>query len=344
MSIRVADRKLLWGRSRNRCAFPDCSQLLTVDLHDPESEVLGEAGVVLGEEAHIRSSQDGGPRHDGEYPPERLDSYANLILLCPTHHTLVDKDGGRGFTVEDLEKMRSNHEGALQQLESAAAERKRVADERLAAAIQVWEAKAMLDEWQNLTWSLNTPVPYIREPLRDGLFELGEWLLARDWPKTSPHVREAFDRFLGVVRVLTAHVAQSFVRVGESNRWQLERKYKELKKWNPPLYEELIAEHRVQCTMTYFLAIELTRAANRIIAAVREEVDPLYRFDEGVLLLREGDGIFEHNIVRIEYQERNWGDPFPPLSLQILRIVVEETAAEDGIDADDVNPYRLFDL
>lgn len=58
----------------------------------------------------------------------------------------------------------------------------------------------------------------------------------------------------------------------------------------------------------------------------------------------EGDGIFEHNIVRIEYQERNWGDPFPPLSLQILRTALKEKAAEDGIDADEVDPYRLFDL
>lgn len=119
MSIGVAERKKLWGLARNQCAFPPCSARLlepladaangegTDDVHDASRET-----VVIGEEAHIRSGQEGGPRYDSSYDPKLIDTYENLILLCPTHHTLIDKDNGRGFSVGDLVKMRRGHEQA----------------------------------------------------------------------------------------------------------------------------------------------------------------------------------------------------------------------------------------
>jgi hypothetical protein len=45
MGIGLPDRKILWGRAGNRCAFPDCRQELIC---------LGaSASTVVGEEAHI---------------------------------------------------------------------------------------------------------------------------------------------------------------------------------------------------------------------------------------------------------------------------------------------------
>lgn len=340
MSIGVADRKLLWGRSHNECAYPDCRQELTVDLADRESRVLAQSGVVLGEEAHIRSGRPAGPRYDSDYPSEQIDSYANLVLLCPTHHTLVDKDSGSGFSVSQLETMRADHEARMRDGEDEEAERRRILSERMAAAIQVWEEKASIEQWQNLTWMLNYPVPYLRDGLRDSLFDVGEWLLARDWPPGYPHIREAFGRFGEVVRVLVEHINESFLRVGDSNRWEVERAYKEIP-WNPPLYEQLISRHRLNCAVTWFLILELTRSANWIIAAVRAELDPLYRFDEGILLMREGDGILRNHIVRIEYQGRVWGDPFPPLSLDGIKQAITDRAAEEGVEEDDVDLIAL---
>lgn len=119
MSIGVAERKKLWGLARNECAFPSCSVRLLEHLADAavegnEGETGGTSGetVVIGEEAHIRSGQEGGPRYDANYDSKLIDTYENLILLCPTHHTLIDKDNGRGFSVRDLVKMRRGHEHA----------------------------------------------------------------------------------------------------------------------------------------------------------------------------------------------------------------------------------------
>ncbi|MEU3185160.1 hypothetical protein ABZ707_13300 [Streptomyces sp. NPDC006923] len=112
MAIRDVDRKLLWGRSGNECAFPGCWQELTVDLG---AEPALQKAVVLGEEAHIVAREDEGPRGDPGVPLADRNAYDNLILLCPTHHTLVDKDHGSDFPVDALLAMKRAHEAAVVQ-------------------------------------------------------------------------------------------------------------------------------------------------------------------------------------------------------------------------------------
>ena len=108
MTISDKDRKLLWGRSRNLCAFPQCRQPLTANQHDAASDEAFE--TVLGEEAHIRSAKPSGPRHDPTFPTHKIDSYDNLILLCRVHHRLIDDNGGRAYDVQTLVRMRTGHE------------------------------------------------------------------------------------------------------------------------------------------------------------------------------------------------------------------------------------------
>lgn len=102
MGIAVRDRKVLWARAHNQCAYPACLQELI------EAPDMVDGSTVLGEEAHIRAQSPGGARFDPGYA--EVDSYENLLLLCPTHHTLIDKDDGTRFTVAGLLKMKSDHE------------------------------------------------------------------------------------------------------------------------------------------------------------------------------------------------------------------------------------------
>lgn len=108
MSITMPTVKVLWTRAHDCCAFPTCAQLLTEDSVDATT---GEGFVtVVGEQAHIRSRTADGPRYDPDYDQSKLDSYENLILLCPTHHTMVDANQGAGYTVDQLIEMRAKHE------------------------------------------------------------------------------------------------------------------------------------------------------------------------------------------------------------------------------------------
>lgn len=343
MSINVVARKLLWGRSGNRCAFPGCGQALTVDLGDPESGILAASGVILGEEAHIRSAQPTGPRYDAEYPGGQIDAYPNLILLCPTHHTLIDKNGADDFSVESLERMRREHEEKVAASDAPSDAAARALEERLVAAVAYWESQ-VADIWESLTAGLNHPVPGLSSDSLEQLSTLARWLLAKDWPIGYPKIRMAFGRFNEVLGLLMELVHGHFEGVDRTSWLELERPHKRLGRWDSPLYRELLTELQVNQAMTWFLTTELTRAANLVIHAVREELDPLYRFQEGVLLMRDGDGIIVSQIVRVEYSEFDWDKPLPELSLRGITDRIQAIAQEKHITPDMVGPHAVYDI
>lgn len=106
MAISNRTRKHLWSRAGNQCAFPGCLQVLSTDVVVTSS---GESiPTLIADEAHIRAQSPGGPRYDPGYAD--VDGFANLLLLCNTHHTLVDANDGIGYSVDDLIKMKSEHE------------------------------------------------------------------------------------------------------------------------------------------------------------------------------------------------------------------------------------------
>ncbi len=94
-------RKILWGRSGNRCAI--CRQELVV------ARTALDSASVIGEECHITSGKKNGPRFDADFPSDEIDHFHNLILLCRDHHKMVD-DQRSTYTVEGLRQLKSGHE------------------------------------------------------------------------------------------------------------------------------------------------------------------------------------------------------------------------------------------
>ena len=88
----------LYLRSGNRCAFPGCRQpLMTQD------------GVLVGEIAHIEAALPSGPRFRASMTNEERRAFGNLLLMCGTHHTIIDKDIAR-WTIERLTELKKAHE------------------------------------------------------------------------------------------------------------------------------------------------------------------------------------------------------------------------------------------
>jgi hypothetical protein len=50
---------------------------------------LGENGIA--EFAFIRHSMAAGPRYDPTWLEEKLATADNIVVLCPTHHAVIDK-------------------------------------------------------------------------------------------------------------------------------------------------------------------------------------------------------------------------------------------------------------
>jgi hypothetical protein len=100
--------KRLFAHSANRCPFPKCTSAL----------VVGES--VVGEICHIEADQPGGPRYNARQTPAERHGYDNLILMCPTHHKVIDDDE-ETYTVEKVKAMKAKHEANAGTLDDAEA-------------------------------------------------------------------------------------------------------------------------------------------------------------------------------------------------------------------------------
>ena len=67
--------------------------------------------MVIGEEAHIVGEKPGAARYEALEPSAR-DGYENRILLCPTDHTIVDKQE-EAWPTERLRHAKTDHENLM---------------------------------------------------------------------------------------------------------------------------------------------------------------------------------------------------------------------------------------
>ena len=98
--------KILWANSGNICAFPECNIRIT--------GLAEKTSYTLGEMAHIKGNKHGSNRYDSDQSDKDRHDHTNLILLCPTHHTLIDKPENESiYTVNQLKKIKKDHEASV---------------------------------------------------------------------------------------------------------------------------------------------------------------------------------------------------------------------------------------
>ena len=95
----------LFALSGNQCAFPGCSNQVT--LHEDD-----ERPVTVGQRAHVIAVGRQGPRSEAAGPMDHLDSVENLILLCHECHTRIDQNP-RIYSVAVLTKYKLDHEAKV---------------------------------------------------------------------------------------------------------------------------------------------------------------------------------------------------------------------------------------
>jgi hypothetical protein len=120
-SITEHTRKRLWTRARGVCAFPGCDQELLRPTPDRSED------TIVGIECHIVAQRDhpSVARSVSSFTEEELErwaglierrhSYANLVIMCPAHSTVID-DPEQGYTVEQVVEMKRAHEDAADRL------------------------------------------------------------------------------------------------------------------------------------------------------------------------------------------------------------------------------------
>lgn len=93
----------LYVQAGGRCEFDGCNRYL---LEHYPTEVVGN----FAEQAHIYAFNEAGPRGEESGRPADINSLANLILLCPGCHHLVDSVSPGDYTVATLMKFKCEHE------------------------------------------------------------------------------------------------------------------------------------------------------------------------------------------------------------------------------------------
>ena len=96
--VKESTAKEVWYKAGGRCAFS----------HKMELALDGSAGLI-GELAHIIGRGTKGPRANIRFPRDKVNSQANLLLLCPTHHSEVDTNAHE-WPTSRLQRMKQRHE------------------------------------------------------------------------------------------------------------------------------------------------------------------------------------------------------------------------------------------
>jgi hypothetical protein len=101
MSISADVKRKLWASSGGYCSKPDCNR----DLFP----FFESAGIInIDEFAHIIGQKKDGPRGDNPLPLNERDEFKNIILLCPTCHTIIDKNP-KLFPDKLIREWKENH-------------------------------------------------------------------------------------------------------------------------------------------------------------------------------------------------------------------------------------------
>lgn len=101
MSVSNKTKTKLFGKSALRCAI--CREVLVVDMENSDKF------SITGEICHIIAQEPNGPRGDASVSEKYLDSYDNLIILCRTHHKVID-DNPTEYPIEPLKQIKTEHE------------------------------------------------------------------------------------------------------------------------------------------------------------------------------------------------------------------------------------------
>ena len=126
-SVDANTLRFLYGKSGNKCAFPDCCE-----------PIFEDDGTLTGECCHIEAFSQGGVRYNADTTVEEKNAEGNLLLLCARHHKIIDTHP-QEYTTERLREMKHTHEQQYSR-------ETRVLNSNMVLALQ----QSMRNYWQEL--------------------------------------------------------------------------------------------------------------------------------------------------------------------------------------------------
>lgn len=113
--IPISTKRKLWVVTAGRCQYPGCTELLWRD--SVTYQELNKSYI-----AHIEAVSEGGARYNKILARDKskLHEFSNLMLLCDTHHRLIDNVSSNGVephihhSVDKLKRIKRSHEEMIE--------------------------------------------------------------------------------------------------------------------------------------------------------------------------------------------------------------------------------------
>jgi hypothetical protein len=145
--ISAAVKRALWAESAGYCANPDCHEDL-IRLFENQSI------SSIDELAHIIAQSSAGPRGAGSAEGDR-DAFDNILVLCPTCHTLIDKNPD-SYPPQLLRKWKHAHRTAIRAIFGKTFENRELLREHLQNILR--RNKALFDQYGPLSTAASNPL------------------------------------------------------------------------------------------------------------------------------------------------------------------------------------------
>lgn len=279
MKILEKDLKLLWGRSGNLCA------LCRIELSSDKKTATKE--YPLGEQAHIVAEVNNGPRGDSQLTLYERNSYSNLILLCPTHHTIIDKDP-KYYSVEKLQLIKSKHELWVREKLSNGIDLHNEAKDLIYASLVDMVVNCLnLEHWDSWSSHLLGSLHGMEYAQKQSLVDLQIKVSKTLWPGKYPELEKA----IKLLAKLFGDVVGTFLEHSELTG---EGDYKGVKFYKyyygkeQSLINEKVAEYNSWEESLSTSMHEATKSLNLFADKVRENINPFFYATEGKFMLIEG--------------------------------------------------------
>lgn len=277
MGVTEKDIKLLWGRAAERCSFPDCKTRLTQD------KKLASSSFPLGEQAHIIGENESSPRGRSNLTEAERNSYFNLILLCPNHHTIIDKNP-EDYTVEKLHLLKDQHEYWVQHRLSEGKDLHKTAQDIIYADLIDATAEAcQFDSWDKwASRALSTNMNW-DEDAHERIFKFYNKILGAIWPNTLPELECALKKLAHEMQ----EAIQTFMEHCDFSERKdgilVEERFYKSRGWieDNNEYQQLFNEYEAWQHKCENHVVEATKAANWLADIVRRDVNPLFFATKG---------------------------------------------------------------
>lgn len=258
------DIKILWARAAGLCSMPDCRAKLTQN-----AEAVA-AAAALGQMAHIVAEEEDGPRGKSSLLLPERNSYPNLILLCPSCHTKIDKaELVKDYPIEKLHYIKSMHEQWVEEsLVGGRDVAKEAADLVYTTLIDSVVNDCMLESWTGWISGFVAVFPNCNMSVFHNLQMFWEKIQTAVWPGTNAELEAALKALeqatSGILRVFEKHADLSNRNANVLVMAPEFRHYKFAD--NAKTWTQLLDQ----------LAKDATCAANWLADVVRRDINPMF--------------------------------------------------------------------